>query len=104
MAVNRRMRNDKIRLSRVPVRTRGHMEIVSRNVDVSSASLEQEGEFGSGPALLKGDPVEGCHVFGGVPMFHCVVVGHIASSSLLYLLKLLDVVMVMGVPDAAAVF
>ena len=63
------MRDEEVRQSRGPVRTGGHLEVMSRNVDVSRASLKQEKEFGSGPALLKGDPVERCHVFGCVP-FH----------------------------------
>ena len=92
------MGNEKVRLCRVPVRTRGHLEIVGGNVDVTSASLKQEEEFGSGPALLKGDPTKGCHVFSGIPFNKGVVPGHIACSSLLNFFAIVECGFVGGGP------
>ena len=84
--------------------TGGNNKIINWDIDVTHAGFEQKEEFGSGPALLKGDPMKGCHVFSGIPFNKGVVPGHIACSSLLNFFQLLNVVLLVGVPDAAAIF
>ena len=79
-------------------------EVLNWDGDSTRSSLVKGGQFAPRPALLKGGPAELLQIFFGVAWYHGVVASDKSSCSLLNSFDLINLVLLVRVPDAASVF
>ena len=79
-------------------------EVLNGDGDSTRSGFVKGGQLAPSPTLLKGSPAELLQIFFSHAWYHCMVASDKSSCSLLNSFDLINLVLLMGVPDAASVF